>query len=112
MNNDQSHALFTRAQTLLPGGVNSPVRAFKSVGGEPFFVKRADGPYLYDVDDNRYIDFSSGIYVTTLGHCHPKISEAVARHAGTLPINNAAHRIPASSVHSYSLGHDIGKSSP
>mgnify|MGYP002758441584 CR=1 FL=1 len=45
MNHDQSHALFSRAQQLLPGGVNSPVRAFKSVGGEPFFVERADGAY-------------------------------------------------------------------
>jgi Glutamate-1-semialdehyde aminotransferase len=44
MNHDQSHALFERARKLLPGGVNSPVRAFKSVGGEPFFVQRADGP--------------------------------------------------------------------
>ncbi|MFO7340483.1 MAG: aspartate aminotransferase family protein, partial [Lysobacteraceae bacterium] len=57
MNHARSHALFERARQLLPGGVNSPVRAFKSVGGEPFFVQRADGPYLYDVDGNRYIDY-------------------------------------------------------
>src|SRR3546814_4789252 len=50
MNTDRSQALFARAQSLLPGGVNSPVRAFKSVGGEPFFVQRAEGPYLFDVD--------------------------------------------------------------
>src|SRR3546814_10984381 len=57
MNTDRSQALFARAQSLLPGGVNSPVRAFKSVGGEPFFVQRAEGPYLFDVDGNRYIDY-------------------------------------------------------
>ena len=50
MNTVRSHDLFTRAQALMPGGVNSPVRAFKSVGGEPFFVQRADGPYLFDAD--------------------------------------------------------------
>ena len=52
MNNDRSHALFTRARELIPGGVNSPVRAFKSVGGEPFFAQRAEGAYLFDVDGN------------------------------------------------------------
>src|SRR5690606_30089955 len=56
MNHDHSQALFERARARMPGGVNSPVRAFKSVGGEPFFVARADGPYLHDVDGNRYID--------------------------------------------------------
>ena len=57
MKTDRSHDLFARAQTLMPGGVNSPVRAFKSVGGEPFFVERSDGAYLYDADGNRYIDY-------------------------------------------------------
>lgn len=71
MNHDQSHALFTRAQKLLPGGVNSPVRAFKSVGGEPFFVQRADGPYLYDVDGNRYIDYVGSWGPMIVGHNHP-----------------------------------------
>jgi len=83
MNHDQSHALFTRAQTLLPGGVNSPVRAFKSVGGEPFFVQRADGPYLYDVDGNRYIDYVGSWGPMIVGHNHPAVRQAV-KHA----INN------------------------
>lgn len=52
-----NHELFQRAQPLLPGGVNSPVRAFKSVGGEPFFVDHADGAYLWDTEGNRYIDY-------------------------------------------------------
>lgn len=83
MNHDQSHALFTRAQKLLPGGVNSPVRAFKSVGGEPFFVQRADGPYLYDVDGNRYIDYVGSWGPMIVGHNHASVRQAV-KHA----INN------------------------
>ena len=78
MNHDRSHALFSRAQQLLPGGVNSPVRAFKSVGGEPFFVQRADGPYLYDVDGNRYIDYVGSWGPMIVGHNHPKVRAAVA----------------------------------
>jgi len=77
MNHDQSHALFTRAQKLLPGGVNSPVRAFKSVGGEPFFVQRADGPYLYDVNGNRYIDYVGSWGPMIVGHNHPAVRQAV-----------------------------------
>jgi glutamate-1-semialdehyde 2,1-aminomutase len=77
MNHDQSHALFTRAQALLPGGVNSPVRAFKSVGGEPFFVERADGAYLYDVDGNRYIDYVGSWGPMIVGHNHPSVRQAV-----------------------------------
>ncbi len=79
MNHDQSHALFARAQALLPGGVNSPVRAFKSVGGEPFFVQRADGAYLYDVDGNRYIDYVGSWGPMIAGHNHPAVREAVER---------------------------------
>ncbi|WP_159088690.1 aminotransferase class III-fold pyridoxal phosphate-dependent enzyme, partial [Xanthomonas fragariae] len=79
MNHSRSHALFAQAQTLLPGGVNSPVRAFKSVGGQPFFVARADGPYLYDVDDNRYIDYVGSWGPMIAGHNHPAVREAVAR---------------------------------
>ena len=77
MKHDLSHDLFTRAQALLPGGVNSPVRAFKSVGGEPFFVQRADGPHLFDVDGNRYIDYVGSWGPMIVGHNHPKVLEAV-----------------------------------
>lgn len=77
MKTDRSHALFTRAQALIPGGVNSPVRAFKSVGGEPFFVQRAEGPYLFDVDGNRYIDYVGSWGPMIAGHNHPKVLEAV-----------------------------------
>lgn len=77
MNHDQSHALFSRARQLLPGGVNSPVRAFKSVGGEPFFVQRADGAFLHDVDGNRYIDYVGSWGPMIVGHNHPAVREAV-----------------------------------
>src|SRR3546814_7291238 len=82
MNTDRSQALFARAQSLLPGGVNSPVRAFKSVGGEPFFVQRADGPHLFDVDGNRYIDYVGSWGPMIVGHNHPAVRDAVARAIG------------------------------
>ena len=82
MNHDRSHALFSRAQQLLPGGVNSPVRAFKSVGGEPFFVQRADGPYLYDVDGHRYIDYVGSWGPMIVGHNHPAVRAAVEKAIG------------------------------
>jgi len=77
MKTDRSHALFTRAQALMPGGVNSPVRAFKSVGGEPFFVQRAEGAHLIDVDGNRYIDYVGSWGPMIVGHNHPKVLDAV-----------------------------------
>ena len=79
MNHDRSHALFSRAQQLIPGGVNSPVRAFRSVGGEPFFVARADGASLFDVDGNRYIDYVGSWGPMIVGHNHPAVREAVER---------------------------------
>jgi glutamate-1-semialdehyde 2,1-aminomutase len=77
MKTPTSHDLFARALPLMPGGVNSPVRAFASVGGEPFFAKRAHGAYLYDVDDNRYIDYIGSWGPMIAGHAHPKVLEAV-----------------------------------
>ena len=62
---DSSKQLFNRAQAVIPGGVNSPVRAFRSVGGEPLFIERAEGPYLYDVDGRQYIGVAAGsVYYT------------------------------------------------
>ena len=74
-----NHELFQRAQARIPGGVNSPVRAFKSVGGEPFFSARADGPYLWDVEGTRYIDYIGSWGPMVVGHNHPHVREAVAR---------------------------------
>ncbi|HMB43572.1 MAG TPA: glutamate-1-semialdehyde 2,1-aminomutase [Luteimonas sp.] len=79
MKTDLSHALFERAKHLLPGGVNSPVRAFKSVGGEPFFAARAEGAYLFDVDGNRYIDYIGSWGPMIAGHAHPKVLKAVSK---------------------------------
>jgi len=72
-----NHALFQRALPLLPGGVNSPVRAFRSVGGEPFFTERADGAYLWDVEGRRYIDYVGSWGPMIAGHNHPKVRAAV-----------------------------------
>jgi glutamate-1-semialdehyde 2,1-aminomutase len=73
----RSHALFEEAQVLLPGGVNSPVRAFRGVGGKPVFIDHANGPYLYDVDGNRYLDYVQSWGPMILGHAHPAVLEAV-----------------------------------
>jgi glutamate-1-semialdehyde 2,1-aminomutase len=73
----RSHALYQEAQTLLPGGVNSPVRAFRSVGGEPLFIERGEGPYLYDVDGNRYLDYVQSWGPMILGHAHPAVVAAL-----------------------------------
>jgi glutamate-1-semialdehyde 2,1-aminomutase len=73
---------FERAQARIPGGVNSPVRAFGSVGGEPFFVARAEGSRIADTDGNEYIDYVQSWGASILGHAHPKIVEAVQLAAG------------------------------
>jgi len=74
-----NHELFQRALNLMPGGVNSPVRAFKSVGGEPFFTRRADGAYLWDVEGTRYIDYVGSWGPMVAGHNHPHVRAAVER---------------------------------
>lgn len=75
----RSKALFTEAQRYIPGGVNSPVRAFKGVGGDPIFFARGEGAYLIDVDEKRYIDYVGSWGPLILGHCHPRILAAVTR---------------------------------
>src|SRR4051794_39729627 len=79
-----SEILFQKAQTLIPGGVNSPVRAFKGVGGTPIFFKKGVGAYLIDVDDKRYIDYVGSWGPLILGHCHPQVVAAVTEvlHSG------------------------------
>src|SRR5690606_14733853 len=69
--------LFDRACRSIPGGVNSPVRAFRSVGGTPRFIKRAQGPYVWDEEDTRYIDYVGSWGPAILGHAHPEVVEAV-----------------------------------
>ncbi|OUR59963.1 glutamate-1-semialdehyde-2,1-aminomutase [Colwellia sp. 39_35_sub15_T18] len=72
-----SEQLFAQAKEVIPGGVNSPVRAFSSVGGTPSFIKRAQGAYIYDADDNAYIDYVGSWGPMILGHNHPAILDAV-----------------------------------
>lgn len=79
---ERSEALYERAVRLMPGGVNSPVRAFLAVGRHPFFVERAEGPWLYDVDGNRYLDYVCSWGPGILGHAHPRVIEAVRRACG------------------------------
>jgi glutamate-1-semialdehyde 2,1-aminomutase len=77
LNFSRSQQLFERAQQHIPGGVNSPVRAFKGVGGNPIFIKKAAGAYLYDEDGNRYIDYINSWGPMILGHAHPLVVEAI-----------------------------------
>lgn len=76
-----SETLFAEAQKHIPGGVNSPVRAFRGVGGTPVFIRRAQGPYLYDEDHNRYIDYVGSWGPAVVGHAHPEVVEAVCQAA-------------------------------
>src|SRR6218665_388901 len=81
MNIQNSQLLFEKAQQSIPGGVNSPVRAFKSVGGTPLFIKRAEGAYLYDEDNNRYIDYIASWGPLILGHAYPPVVKAIQEKA-------------------------------
>src|SRR5690349_22644135 len=81
MNRNRSEELFARAQESIPGGVNSPVRAFKSVGGTPVFFKKAKGAYLYDVDGNKYIDYINSWGPMILGHAFEPVVKAIQEKA-------------------------------
>ena len=78
---DRSAVLFQEAQTLFPGGVNSPVRAFRAVGGDPRFIARGEGAYLEDVDGRRYVDYMMSWGPLILGHAHPAVVAAIAETA-------------------------------
>ncbi len=75
----ESIKLFERAKKNIPGGVNSPVRAFKSVGGNPLFMKKAKGAYMYDADDRKYLDMINSWGPMILGHAHPEVMEAIRK---------------------------------
>jgi glutamate-1-semialdehyde 2,1-aminomutase len=77
----KSKELFTKAKRIIPGGVNSPVRAFKAVGGNPLFIKSAKGSKIYDVDGNEYIDYVLSWGPMILGHAHPKVTNALKKAA-------------------------------
>ena len=83
MSREKSQLAFARAKQLIPGGVNSPARAFAAVGGEPIFIERAAGAYLTDIDGNRYLDYIGSWGPMILGHAHPEVVaalEAAIRH--------------------------------
>ncbi|MDF3054518.1 MAG: glutamate-semialdehyde--aminomutase [Gammaproteobacteria bacterium] len=84
-----SNQLFEQAQRYIPGGVNSPVRAFKGVGGTPLFIKRAHGAYLIDEDNKQYVDYMGSWGTAMLGHAHPRVIEAVQK-AATLGLSFGA----------------------
>ena len=77
LSHPKSRALMARAESLLPGGVNSPVRAFRSVGGRPIFIEKAEGAYLYDVDENRYVDLVGTWGPAILGHARREVIDAI-----------------------------------
>ncbi|MBV8979828.1 MAG: glutamate-1-semialdehyde 2,1-aminomutase, partial [Acidimicrobiia bacterium] len=79
---ERNSELFKRASEVIPGGVDSPVRAFGSVGGHPYFVARADGCYIWDVEGRRYVDYVQSWGASILGHADPRVVEAVRRAAG------------------------------
>ncbi|GAB2997606.1 glutamate-1-semialdehyde 2,1-aminomutase [Cyclobacterium sediminis] len=79
MNTSKSKQLFEKAKKFIPGGVNSPVRAFKAVGGDPLFISHAEGAYIYDVDGNEYIEAINSWGPMVLGHNHPLVREAVIK---------------------------------
>jgi glutamate-1-semialdehyde 2,1-aminomutase len=79
---DKSRKLFRRASAVIPGGVNSPVRAFKAVGGNPLFIERAKGSKIYDVDGNSYVDYVLSWGPMILGHAHPRIVKALRKAVG------------------------------
>ncbi|KAB0667567.1 glutamate-1-semialdehyde 2,1-aminomutase [Oryzomonas japonica] len=79
MNHTRSSALFQQAKAAIPGGVNSPVRAFKSVGADPLFIKKAAGSAIYDEDGNAFVDYVGSWGPMIVGHCHPQVIEAVKR---------------------------------
>ena len=81
MKTKKSQKIFKKSQTLLVGGVNSPVRAFGSVGGTPLVIKKGQGARVYDEDGNSYIDFVNSWGALILGHAHPSIVEAIQKAA-------------------------------
>ena len=81
MQRSKSEALFTEAQKYIPGGVNSPVRSFRSVGGTPPFIARGQSARVWDVDGNEYIDYLGSWGPLVLGHSHPAVVEAIKKSA-------------------------------
>ena len=77
MKQEKSVQLFEKAKTLMPGGVNSPVRAFRSVGGTPIFIKKGKGAHIWDEDENEYVDYCCSWGPLILGHANKQVEEAI-----------------------------------
>jgi len=88
----KSKSLFERAKHFIPGGVNSPVRAFRAVGGNPLFMKRAKGAFLYDEDGNEFIDLINSWGPMILGHAHPAVTRAIEQQAARIAYEDFLHR--------------------
>ena len=102
-NRTASAAAFDRARKVIPGGVNSPARAFGAVGGTPLFIARGEGPYLFDIDGNRYLDFIGSWGPMILGHCHPAVVEAaIAARSERVELRRAAANSKPNSPNSWS----------
>ena len=105
MNYKRSSALFAQAEQVIPGGVNSPVRAFKAVGGTPIFVKEAKGAYLYDEDGNKFIDYINSWGPMILGHAYEPVVNAVIEKAK----KGTSFGIPPKSKSSFSVSECLQK---
>src|ERR1041384_6542960 len=113
MTHAQSEKLFAEALKYIPGGVNSPVRAFRAVGGQPFFVNKAKGARVWDVDGNEYIDYVCTWGPAILGHAHPKIISAVknaAEHGTSFGIPNP-HEVTMAKLICSLVPSEIGRAS-
>jgi 4-aminobutyrate aminotransferase-like enzyme len=93
----RSHDLFTEAREMIPGGVNSPVRAFRGVGGDPVFVERAEGAWLIDADGRRYVDYVGSWGPMIVGHAHPDVITSSTRCSRRPPEASASAPRPRSS---------------
>ena len=91
----KSQQLFERAQQRIPGGVNSPVRAFRAVGGTPPFLERASGAYVWDAEGRRYLDYLGSWGPMVVGHTHPAVVEAVQEAASRAQKNRSGNSWPA-----------------
>lgn len=91
MNSPKAAELFKRAERVIPGGVNSPVRSFKHVGMNPLYFERAEGPYLYDVEGKKYVDFCLSFGPHLLGHSHPKVVAAITEQVRKATSFGACH---------------------
>ena len=92
---ERSKKAFEEAQRFIPGGVNSPVRAFKAVGGNPVFIERGAGSKIYDIDGNEYVDWILGLGPLTLGYSHPVINDAIRRQLTDGILFSLPHKLEA-----------------